>query len=218
MDIEKRGSIFILEGGECSGKTTIAKFLTSTIDNLVYLREPGGNPVSEKIRDVIVNNEMSDWAEAYLFMASRANLIQNTIIPLINEGKNVLLDRFHLSSVVYQGIVKGCGKDAILEMNIDLFRRLNIFEDIAHTYVLNSDIWTLQERMKDRPENNKFEKYELEFHEAVFKAYRDLTEESYDISPWDCTLPETPDKIRTDITRRLDMIHARRNMQHKVMV
>ncbi len=168
------GKVFVIEGGECSGKSTIARYLSENISDLVYLREPGGNPTCEKIRDVIVNDDMSKWCEALLFMASRANLIENEILPLITSGKSVVLDRFHLSNIVYQGIVKGCGKQEIIQLNNEIFKKFPEFK-IAHTWILDIDIDTYKRRMNNNGrDNNKFEGYGLEFHKEILQAYRSL--------------------------------------------
>lgn len=203
------GQIFVLEGGECSGKTTIARYLESQIDNMVYLREPGGNEVCEKIREVIVNNEMSPWAELLLFMASRADLIENTIKPLILSGKNVILDRFHLSSMVYQGAVRGIGYENVLDMHVDLFRKMGIFE-INKIYVIDSDIETYQKRSFGREGNNKFERYDLDFHERIFTEYRNLAEASIFIQLVDGRVDSAKDIIKDDILVRLSMEEERK--------
>mgnify|MGYP002711696352 FL=1 len=113
----KKGYFVTLEGGEGSGKSTQLKLLEDYLDkggyDVIYTREPGGTPISEEIRKILLggkNVEMSDETEALLFAAARAQHIKEKILPAIAEGKTVVCDRYVHSSLVYQGYARGLGE------------------------------------------------------------------------------------------------------------
>ena len=118
-------SLFVtFEGGEGSGKSTVLKqvneILLSEGHSTLLTREPGGTPISEQIRNVILdkaNTSMDPRTEALLYAASRRQHLVEKIWPALKEGKIVLCDRFLDSSLAYQGGARGLGMDEILEVN-----------------------------------------------------------------------------------------------------
>ncbi len=105
-----------------SGKTTQAKLLVARLEaegrDVVATREPGGTPLGERIRELLLHGEgMSAWAEAALFTAARAELVERVIAPALARGADVVCDRYLDSSLAYQGIARGLGGDAVLELN-----------------------------------------------------------------------------------------------------
>ena len=118
-------SIFVtFEGGEGSGKSTVLKRVDSLLKEegyqTVVSREPGGTPISEEIRGVILdrkNTNMDPRTEALLYAASRRQHLVEKVWPALKEGKIVLCDRFLDSSLAYQGGARGLGIDQILEVN-----------------------------------------------------------------------------------------------------
>lgn len=115
----KKGLFFSLEGGEGAGKSTAAKALKEALDargySVLLTREPGGTPLGEEIRHLLLQEETTGrkpcaMAELLLFLAARAQLIAQVIIPALEEGQIVISDRFHDSTVVYQGIARGLGE------------------------------------------------------------------------------------------------------------
>jgi dTMP kinase len=104
----KQGRVIVFEGGEGSGKTTQLRRLAAVLTALgvahVCLREPGGTPLGTEVRRVLLDraSDIEPRAEALLFMASRAQLVQREIRPAIARGDVVLLDRFFLSTYAYQ--------------------------------------------------------------------------------------------------------------------
>lgn len=107
----KRGLFITFEGTEGSGKTTQAELLAEWLvkRNPVFVREPGGTELSEQIRDVLLYKglEIDAEAEMYLFMASRRQLIAEVIEPALGAGQIVIADRYHDSTLAYQGGARG---------------------------------------------------------------------------------------------------------------
>jgi dTMP kinase len=115
--------VFIsFEGPDGSGKTTQAGLLADWLREqgleVVATREPGGTPLGEAIRDVVLHGlEMTPWAEATLFASARAEHVERVIRPALERGAWVVCDRYVDSSIVYQGIARGLGADEVLELN-----------------------------------------------------------------------------------------------------
>jgi dTMP kinase len=111
------------EGQDWSGKSTQAALLVEHLRaegrDVVATREPGGTPVGESIRSLVLDGpEMSPWAEAALFAAARAEHVAAVIAPALERGAAVVCDRYVDSSVVYQGIARELGAERILELNL----------------------------------------------------------------------------------------------------
>lgn len=122
--LERRGYFISLEGLDGCGKTTQQRLLASTLQQNGYetllTREPGGCPIAEAVRGILLTKEdthMRDETEALLFAAARAQHVHDTIAPAIAEGKVVLCDRFVDSSIAYQGAGRGLGEDWIRQIN-----------------------------------------------------------------------------------------------------
>jgi len=116
------GYFITFEGIEGSGKTTHIARLRDRLEALghtvLQVREPGGTPLGDRIREILLNGpEMVDEAEALLFAASRAQIVASVIAPALEEGTTVLCDRFVDSSVVYQGHARRLSVPAVLQAN-----------------------------------------------------------------------------------------------------
>src|SRR6266516_6377692 len=110
------------EGIDGSGKTTQAELLAESLreegHEVVATREPGGTPLGEQVRELLLNGRgMSAWAEAALFAAARAELVEKVIGPALEAGRHVVCDRYIDSSLAYQGIARRLGVDQVLELN-----------------------------------------------------------------------------------------------------
>ena len=121
-------NLIIFEGIDCSGKSTQIRLLQEklsekNISNSVY-REPGGNDLSEKIRNILLDKNMSisDEAETMLFLAARAQLTIENIFPDLDKNKLVICDRFSDSTLVYQGYGKKVDKD-IIKQKLGSYKR-----------------------------------------------------------------------------------------------
>lgn len=109
----KKGALISLEGIDGSGKSTLMEMLCLRLNNsfnLLSLREPGGTNISEKIRELLLdsrNGGMVSKTEALLYDAARSQLVEEIIVPALNEGKIVLIDRYIDSTIAYQGYGRG---------------------------------------------------------------------------------------------------------------
>lgn len=165
------------EGGEASGKTSIIKavcdFFKENNIEFIISREPGGDEISEQIRNVILkkeNTKMDYRCEALLYAASRVQHLKSTVIPALNEGKIVLLDRYIDSSFVYQGYARGLGIEAIEKVNyfaMDYLPDLTFFIDVKPEVALKRIV------LNNR-ETNRLDLEKKEFHQKVYEGYHTL--------------------------------------------
>jgi dTMP kinase len=113
------GRLIAIEGIDGAGKTTLARGLAASLDDVVVVREPGGAVVSERIRELVKDpaSEIDPRAEALLFAAARAQMVAEVVAPLLAGGAWVVLDRYVDSSLAYQGAGRGLGVEAIAALN-----------------------------------------------------------------------------------------------------
>src|SRR6187200_1110279 len=98
-------------------------FVTFDGREVVATREPGGTELGERIRDLVLHQgDVSPWAEAALFAAARAQLVDEVIAPALERGADVICDRYLDSSLAYQGIARGLGLERVLELNLHAIR------------------------------------------------------------------------------------------------
>ena len=173
-----KGIFISFEGPDGSGKSTQVKLLAEYCKNkgidVVLTREPGGTPISENIRNLILdpkNGEMSAQTEALLYAASRAQHVEQLIKPALATGKVVLCDRFMDSSIAYQGYGRGLGDDVrkINEFAIDGVQPdLTFFLDIAPEEGMR--------RVKSNGYLDRMEQESILFHNKVYQGYLALCE------------------------------------------
>lgn len=173
-------SLFVsFEGGEGCGKSTILKLLANKLETegyqLVLTREPGGTPIAEQIRNIILdkaNTNMDPRTEALLYAASRRQHLVEKIWPALKEGKIVLCDRFLDSSLAYQGVARGLGIDEVLNMNY--FATEKTFPDLTLFFDLAPE--TGLERIAENAnrEINRLDLEKLSFHTKVREAFHEL--------------------------------------------
>jgi len=112
-----RGRLITVEGLDGAGKTTLVAGLAEAL-GATALREPGGVVVAERIRELVKGADCDPRAEALLFAAARAQLVAEALVPRLDAGDTVLLDRFVDSSLAYQGGGRGLGVEAVREINV----------------------------------------------------------------------------------------------------
>lgn len=172
------GGLFItIEGPDGSGKSTqikkLAEYLKKKGSAVIVTREPGGTKISERIREIILdreNIEMDPVTEALLYAASRAQHVAEVIQPALESGKTVICDRFVDSSIVYQGIGRGLGVEAV--ENVNRIAVKNILPQITFLFQLCPEVGL--ERKTEQGEKDRLEQEALDFHQRVFEGYQGL--------------------------------------------
>jgi dTMP kinase len=163
------------EGLDGSGKTTQVELLRRHLEEsgreVVLTREPGGTELGERIRELLLHGpDISAWAEAALFAAARAELVERVIAPARERGADVLCDRYVDSSLAYQGIARGLGLDAVLELNLAAIQ--GVLPDRTFLLLVDPVLATRRAgRYRDR-----IEREDDEFRARVDAAYRELAE------------------------------------------
>jgi dTMP kinase len=161
-----------LEGIGGAGKTTQAELLAEALEtegrDVLLTREPGGTPIGERLRELLLfGEEVSPWTEAGLFMAARAELVHTVVAPALERGADVVCDRYIDSSLAYQGIARGVGVDRILGLNLPAIRGL--LPD--RTFFLAIDVEEAQSR---RGKSDRIERGDRDFAIILDRAYREL--------------------------------------------
>ncbi len=172
-----KGKFITFEGSEGCGKSTQSKFL---VDHLTaqgfpvkLLREPGGVVISEKVREILLdrkNTQMNKECETLLYMAARAQLVEEVLIPELSQGTILVCDRFLDSTVAYQGYGCGVSVDTIKAMG--LFATKGIVPDL--TFFL--DLPTEEGLRRRGTERDRIELRSMEYHERVRAGYHQIAQ------------------------------------------
>lgn len=167
------------EGGEGSGKSSVLKLivekLTSEGYDIVLTREPGGTPIAEEIRNVILdkaNTNMDPMTEALLYAASRRQHLQEKVLPALKEGKIVISDRFLDSSLAYQGGARGLGIDNVLALN--MFATEGFFPDLTLLFDIEPELGLARIAQNAGREVNRLDLEKLDFHHLVRNNFLEL--------------------------------------------
>ena len=159
------------EGGEGSGKTSLIEYIKNALSSydIVSTREPGGSMISEAIRDVILNPKyvgVTPYTEALLLAASRAQHLDEVIIPALKHNKIVLCDRYIDSSLAYQGYARALGFDFVLSINryaVEHMPDITFYIDVKPEVGLS--------RINNREKYDRLDQESIDFHDRVRKGY-----------------------------------------------
>jgi dTMP kinase len=174
----KKGIFITLEGIDFSGKTTQARYLINLLRKnglrCLFLREPGGTKLSERIRRILLSKgeiEICPKSELWLYQAARSQIVLEKIAPALKSGMIVVCDRFYDSTTAYQAYGRGLNKDLVEKAN--LFATDNLRPDLTLLFDLPEKIAFERkmnlERVKDRLENER-----LAFFRRVRRGYLEL--------------------------------------------
>tara|TARA_B100000965_G_C19571784_1_gene749463 strand:+ start:719 stop:1354 length:636 start_codon:yes stop_codon:yes gene_type:complete len=170
-----KGKFISFEGIDACGKSTQVKLLlkemNTSSNKTILVREPGGSTISEEIRDILLNsklNEMSDRTEALLMTGSRAQLTYEKIMSNLDEGKNVIADRYSDSTLAYQGGGRGLDIEWLIKLN--QFATYNLSPDVTFLIDLHPE-----EAIKRKDiENDRIEKAGIDLQINVRNAYLEI--------------------------------------------
>jgi dTMP kinase len=192
-----RGRLITIEGIDGAGKSTLAAGLLDALKarglKATLLREPGGVPAAERIRDVVIDPDlhMTARAEALLYAAARAQLVEEAIEPLLREGRWVVLDRFIDSSLAYQGGGRELGIDSVRAINEFAIRTAR--PDRTLLLMIDADLGRSRSRAR-AGRLDRLEREQNDFFDRTAAAYLELASEDPErIRRIDATRP--PDEV-----------------------
>ncbi len=206
-----KGIFITFEGGDGAGKSTQINMLKEMLGekgyDVVVTRDPGGNDISEAIRQIILNKdftEMGYMTELLLYASARAQLVKEIIKPALEAGKAVIADRFMDSSAVYQGMGRGLGVDTVYGVNE--YALQGVSPDMTFLLDLPAEVGIA--RKKNQAELDRMERESIDFHQRVVEGYRTLAGMYPDrIMKVDATLPKEAihDIIKQTVQEKLDI-------------
>ncbi|MBO0474719.1 thymidylate kinase [Enterococcus sp. DIV0840] len=179
-----QGIFITIEGPDGAGKTSVLNELYPRLDlaaerSIIKTREPGGIPIAEKIRQIILdprNQEMDERTEALLYAAARRQHLMEKVLPALEEGKIVLCDRFVDSSLAYQGAGRRIGVEAIAAINE--FAIEGTVPDFTIYLDVDSDTGLNRIKNNRQQQIDRLDSEGLEFHQRVRHEYLKLVEEN----------------------------------------
>lgn len=206
----KKGLFITVEGPDGSGKSTQLEYIKSFMQEkgieAIFTREPGGTPISEKIRAIILdreNTELDPMTEALLYAASRSQHVSQLIKPAIERGRVVVCDRFVDSSIAYQQYARGLGECVSI---INDYAIGGLIPDV--TFLLKIEPEQAMKRIKGPAD--RLESEDMEFHRAVYRGYLELEKKFANrIISVDASLP--PFEVRAIILGCLDKLLGDQN-------
>ncbi len=185
------------EGLDGSGKSTQAELLRARLEadgvDVVSTREPGGTELGEGLRDLVLHGgHVGPWAEALIYVAARAQLVDDVIRPALERGASVICDRYLDSSVAYQGVARGLGLERMLELNLAAIGQ--VVPD--RTFLLELEPSAVASRIQRH--HDRLEREGDDFRERAAAGYRELAERFPErIVVLDATLP--PDVLAEEV-------------------
>lgn len=195
--MSQRGLYLCVEGVDGSGKTTVVLRIVDILKKkgtpVIAVREPGSTPAGERIRELLLGHpDIHPWAEAALFCAQRAQLVNQVIRPALDRGVWVVSDRGLYSSVAYQGAGRGLGEDAVLAFNLIALQGMT--PDLTAVLDVDPELAWRREKVRDRISSEG-----IGFQTRVRAAYRRLAERDRSVE----LFPEgDPDEIAERVAAR----------------
>jgi dTMP kinase len=174
MPWKRRGRLIAFEGVEGAGKSTQVELLRQALEKaghrVVTTREPGGTPVGERVRSILLDpaSALDPRTEALLFAAARAELVEQVIRPALERGEVVLCDRYVDSSLAYQGAGRGLGLEPVAVIN--RFATGGLVPDLVVLLRLDP----VEGLARGRGSRDRIERQDLEFHRRVARGFMDL--------------------------------------------
>lgn len=171
----RRGIFVTLEGGEGSGKTTqcrrIVRYLGSKGRDVLETREPGGTEAGELVREILLHRVSSlvPRAELALYLASRAQLVEEIVCPALAAGRDVVCDRFTDSSTAYQGGARELGVELVERMND--WATAGVVPDVTFYFDVEPTEGLARREKAGKQALDRMEREKMEFHERVRRAY-----------------------------------------------
>jgi dTMP kinase len=172
--------LLAFEGIDGSGKTTQAELLSKRLDSEgianIILREPGGTSLGEGIREILLHRSdlgITSIAEFLLFSASRAQLVQERIMPALDSGKVVIVDRYFYSSIAYQGFGRGIPISQIDIVNH--FATQNVIPDVVFLFMLDIETAVTRRSLSGK-KADRMEKSEVDFFQRVIDGFAHCAE------------------------------------------
>ena len=202
----KKGIFISIEGPDGSGKSTqienIRRFFKEKDIEIVFTREPGGTPIGERIRSIILDkncSEMDYMTEALLYAAARAQDVAQVIKPALEAGKIVVCDRFVDSSIAYQGYGRNLGQSV---QTINNYAIDGCIPDLTFLMKIDPSIGKkrIREDVQDRLEAEK-----VSFHQKVYSGYIEL-EKKYPDRIFGIDASRSISEIKADIYKKLEEV------------
>lgn len=202
----KKGLFISIEGPDGSGKSTqienIKQFFKDKDIDIVFTREPGGTPIGERIREIILDKnckEMDPMTEAMLYAAARAQHVSQIIRPALEQGNIVVCDRFVDSSIAYQGYGRRLGESVTI---INGFAIGDCMPDV--TFLMKLDPTVGRKRI-DENQQDRLEMEKDTFHLSVFNGYLEI-EKKYPDRIVGIDASRSIDEIKVDIYKKLEEV------------
>ena len=213
MSTPRRGAFFSFEGGEASGKSVQARHVVAALGergvDVVAVREPGGTPAGEQIREIFLHSSdiaLSPEAQALLVTAARAQLVRDVIRPALQRGAVVIADRYFDSTLAYQGFAGGADIGGLRDL-----QRFAVGPTIPdRTFLLDVPIEVIAARSRARQADRRWDRFEVQgraFHERLRDGYLRLAAAEpgrFVVVPGD----RDEATIATEILREVDAVLA----------
>lgn len=204
----EQGKLIVVEGIDGSGKSTLiqslmARLPTETGKSFLAVREPGGDLVAEQIRLFIMGElRVAPLAEMLLFQSARAQLMSSTVLPALDAGQNVILDRYVQSTMAYQHAGRGLSYHHVVEAN----KIATQYRHADLVLLLTLPVLVAHRRLAERGgELNKYDKYGPEFYDRVAASYQTQYEQNYFATRWVRIAAAEPPELVYDHCR--DWVH-----------